>query len=99
MVQDVTPRSPAERAGLRPYDVIVQVEGRSVRPNDELIRDISARQPGTVAGSRSSGTAGARRSHVKLAERPRAGEDVRRAPGADRAGPPGVRGEPRAARR
>ena len=27
LVQDVTPRSPAERAGLRPYDVIVEVEG------------------------------------------------------------------------
>ena len=49
MVQDVTPRSPAERAGLRPYDVIVEVEGRRVTSNEELIRYISARQPGTVA--------------------------------------------------
>ena len=70
MVQDVTPRSPAERAGLRPYDVIVEVEGRRVASNQELIENISARQPGTVAkldvlreGRRQTMT-------VKLAERP-----------------------------
>jgi serine protease Do len=70
MVQDVTPRSPAERAGLRPYDVIVEVEGRRVASNQELIEDISARQPGTMArldvlreGHRQTMT-------VKLAERP-----------------------------
>jgi serine protease Do len=75
MVQDVTPHSPAERAGLRPYDVIVQVEGRRVLTNQELIRDISARQPGTMArldvvreGRRQS-------LNVKLAERPARGEE------------------------
>ncbi len=91
MVQDVTPRSPAERAGLRPYDVIVQVEGQPVASNGELIRDISARQPGTVArldivreGRRQALT-------VKLAERPSRGEDVDRAPGMDRPARPEMR--------
>ena len=48
-MQDVTTGSPAERAGLHPYDVILDVEGRDVGTNEELIRDIAARQPGTVA--------------------------------------------------
>ena len=62
MVQDVTPRSPAERAGLRAYDVIVEVEGRRVASNQELIQNISARQPGTVARARgASRRAAARR--------------------------------------
>jgi serine protease Do len=70
MVQDVSAASPAERAGLRAYDVIVDVDGREVMSNEELIRDISARQPGTVVR-----LAVVREGHrqaltVKLAERP-----------------------------
>jgi serine protease Do len=49
LVQDISAGSPAERAGLRVYDVILDVEGRDVVTNEELIRNISARQPGTVA--------------------------------------------------
>jgi serine protease Do len=70
LVQDVDDNSPAQRAGLRPYDVILTVDGREVWTNEELIRDISGRQPGTTArldvmrdGHRDSMT-------VKLTERP-----------------------------
>ena len=49
LVQDVTAGSPAERAGLRPYDVILTVDGREIWTNEELIRDISGRQPGSIA--------------------------------------------------
>jgi serine protease Do len=49
LVQDVDDNSPAQRAGLRPYDVILTVDGREVWTNEELIRDISGRQPGTTA--------------------------------------------------
>jgi serine protease Do len=70
LVQDVSPGSPAERAGLHTYDVILDVEGRDVSGNDDLIRDISARHPGTVA--RLGVIRDARRMTlaVKLAERP-----------------------------
>jgi serine protease Do len=70
LVQDVKDGSPAERAGLHTYDVILDVEGRDVGTNEELIRDISARQPGTTA--RLGVLRDARRLtlHVKLAERP-----------------------------
>jgi serine protease Do len=70
LVQDVTTGSPAERAGVRVYDVIVDVEGRDIGSNEELIRDISARQPGTVA--RLGVMRDTRRVTlpVKLAERP-----------------------------
>jgi serine protease Do len=91
MVQDVTPRSPGERAGLRAYDVIVEVEGRPVTSNQELIRSISARQPGTLArldvireGRRQALT-------VKLAERPPRGEEFEAAPGGAIPARPGPR--------
>lgn len=70
LVQDVTAGSPAERAGLHVYDVILDVEGRDIATHEELIRNISARQPGTVA--RLGVVRDARRFTlpVKLAERP-----------------------------
>ena len=70
LVQDVTAGSPAERAGLHVYDVILDVEGLDIATNEELIRNISARQPGTVA--RLGVVRDARRFTlpVKLAERP-----------------------------
>jgi len=70
IVQDVTPRSPAERAGVKPYDVILEVEGRQVTTNQELIRDISARQPGTVARIELLREGRRQTVPVKLAERP-----------------------------
>jgi serine protease Do len=89
IVQDVTANSPAARAGLRAYDVIVDVEGRPVRGNEELIREIAARQPGSVA--RLDIVRDGRRQSlpVKLAERPRRGEEL-----AGGSGLPG-RSEPR----
>lgn len=48
LVQDVSSDSPAERSGIRAYDIILSVDGREVWTNEELIRDISGRQPGTL---------------------------------------------------
>jgi serine protease Do len=75
LVQDVSPASPAERAGLRPYDVIVDVDGQAVSSNEQLIRDIASRQPGTAA-TLAIVRDGRRQSlPVKLVERPRRGEE------------------------
>jgi serine protease Do len=76
IVQDVTPRSPAERAGLKPYDVILEVEGRMVSTNEELIKDISARQPGSVARLEILREGRRQILPVKLAERPPLGDDL-----------------------
>jgi serine protease Do len=75
MVQDISPQSPAERAGLRPYDVILEVEGQTVATNEELIRDISRRQPGTVAKLAVLRDGRRHAMAVKLAERPRRGRE------------------------
>jgi serine protease Do len=70
MIQDVTPGSPAERAGLQPYDIIVEVEGRQVMNNEEVIRDISARQPGSIARLEIVRDGRPQTTLVKLVERP-----------------------------
>ena len=69
-VQDVNQNSPAERAGLRPYDVILTVDGREVWTNDELIRDISGRQPATTARLEVLRDGHREAVPVKLTERP-----------------------------
>jgi serine protease Do len=70
LVQDVTSGSPAERAGLHTYDVILTVEGREIDSNESLIRDISGRQPGTVARLEVMRDTRRFSVPVKLAERP-----------------------------
>ncbi|MEO8260632.1 MAG: trypsin-like peptidase domain-containing protein [Acidobacteriota bacterium] len=49
LVQDVTDGSPADRAGLRVYDVIVGLDEQAISTDDQLIREIAARAPGTAA--------------------------------------------------
>lgn len=70
LVQDVAPGSPAERAGIRTYDVIVGVDDEGVASTDELIRQIAARQPGAQARVRVVRDARPVNLTVKLAERP-----------------------------
>ena len=48
LVQDVTADAPGDQAGLRPYDVIVSLDGEEIRTNDDLIQRIAATAPGTV---------------------------------------------------
>jgi len=73
LVQDVRPDSPGERAGLRAYDVILTVDGREIWTNEELIRDISGRQPGTSARLELLRDGHREVAQVKLIERPRLG--------------------------
>jgi serine protease Do len=48
LVQDVTLGTPAARAGLRAYDVVVGVDDRDVGSDEDLIRYIASQAPGTA---------------------------------------------------
>jgi serine protease Do len=80
VVQDVTPRSPAERAGLKTYDVVLEVEGREVLSHQELIRDISARPPGSIARLEVLRDGRRQTLQVKLAERPAREDELQAQP-------------------
>jgi len=70
MVQDVAPGSPAERAGVRAYDVITAVDGARVASDDELIESVAQRRPGTSAALTVLRDGRMMTLPVKLAERP-----------------------------
>ena len=70
LVQDVTAGSPADRAGVRPYDVIMSLDDRRIANDDQLIREIAARAPGSAARLRLLRDGHDETLVVKLSERP-----------------------------
>jgi serine protease Do len=48
LVQEVQPGGPADRAGLKPGDIITTIDGRQVKDGDDLVNDIAGRKPGTA---------------------------------------------------
>ncbi|MGH9142163.1 MAG: PDZ domain-containing protein, partial [Vicinamibacterales bacterium] len=70
LVQDITAGSPADRAGVRPYDVITSLDDRTIANDDQLIREIAARAPGSAARLRLVRDGHDQTLVVKLSERP-----------------------------
>jgi serine protease Do len=71
LVQDFTEDSAAQRAGLRVYDVVVDVEGQDIASNEDLIRYVSAQQPGVVIRVQVARDGKQLTLPVRLVERPR----------------------------
>src|SRR5688572_17571459 len=49
LVHDVESGSPGQRAGLRTYDLITAIDDKRIASNNEIIREVSRREPGTLA--------------------------------------------------
>jgi serine protease Do len=62
--------SPAGRAGVRPYDVIVGTDGTEVRSDEDLVRLMAAKAPGTMTALDIVRGAARERILVKVVERP-----------------------------
>jgi len=48
LVQRVHPGGPAEKGGLKIGDIIVSIDGRSIKDGDELVSEIASRRPGST---------------------------------------------------
>ncbi len=70
LVQDVTAGSPADRAGLRPYDIVTTLEDHAITSDDQLIREVAARAPGSAVHVKFVRDGHEQSATVKLAERP-----------------------------
>lgn len=47
LVRRVEPGSPAEAAGIRPWDQVLEVDGRPLKKQDDFADAIHERRPGT----------------------------------------------------
>ncbi|HEX4029949.1 MAG TPA: trypsin-like peptidase domain-containing protein [Terracidiphilus sp.] len=48
LVQEVQPGGPADKAGLKPGDIITSIDGRTVKDGDDLVNEIASRKPGST---------------------------------------------------
>ncbi|HEX5070618.1 MAG TPA: trypsin-like peptidase domain-containing protein [Vicinamibacterales bacterium] len=70
LVHAVGADSPAERAGLHPYDVVVAAGDEPVQTDEDLLRQIAARAPGTLVSLRVVRDTATSTIVVKLGDRP-----------------------------
>ncbi len=49
LVQEVQPGGPADKAGIKPGDVIQSIDGRNVKDGNDLVNEIASRRPGSTA--------------------------------------------------
>src|SRR5271163_2780938 len=49
LISNVQPGGPGDKAGLKPGDIIVTIDGRSIKDGDDLVTDIAVRKPGSTA--------------------------------------------------
>jgi serine protease Do len=47
LVQAVAPGGPSDKAGIKPRDIIITIDGRPVKDGNDLVDDIANRRPGT----------------------------------------------------
>ena len=48
LVQQVQPGGPADKAGLKPGDIITTIDGRAIKDGDDLVNEIASRRPGST---------------------------------------------------
>ena len=49
LISHVQPGGPGDKAGLKAGDIIVSIDGRSIKDGDDLVNDIAVRKPGSTA--------------------------------------------------
>ena len=70
LVQEVASGSPGHRAGLRTYDLITAIDDKRIITNNEIIREVARREPGSLARLQVMRDGRTQIFTVRLGERP-----------------------------
>jgi serine protease Do len=81
LIAEVVQKSPAEKAGLKPGDVVIALNGKAVNDPNQFQRDVGSVGPGQSAKVEVLREGKTRTYDVKLAQRPEEIEVVERNPG------------------
>ena len=76
LVATVTPNGPAAKGGVKPGDVIVAIDGKSIKDGDQLVGDISARKVGSSVQLGLLRNGGKENVNVAIADRAKLFADV-----------------------
>jgi serine protease Do len=80
-VSNVFPGEPAEKAGLRPYDVITEVAGKKIASSNDLILSVTSTPVGETVKVKALRSGKEREFDLKIALRPGSKPEVKRRPG------------------
>jgi serine protease Do len=80
-VSQVNPGSPAEKAGLENYDVILDFNGKQIRNGEDLVAAVTASTVGATVPVKVSRNGKEQTLQIKIAQRPGAEELARGEPG------------------
>jgi serine protease Do len=86
LVNTVTPNGPASKGGVKPGDVIVSIDGKSIKDGDELVADISSRKVGSTVQLGLLRSGAKENATVSIADRAKLFADLGN-PNDDNAGP------------
>jgi len=75
-ITHVFPNSPAEKAGLKPYDVILELSGKPVRRSTDLIAGVTSTAVGQTVAMKVLREGKEREFQLKIAERPKTPEEL-----------------------
>jgi serine protease Do len=70
LVSDITPGAPADKAGIRPEDFIIEFDGKKIVDSNQLMHLIAGYKPGIVTQVKLLRDGRAKVVNVKLGERP-----------------------------
>lgn len=76
VISAVTPDAPADRAGLKKYDVVIELEGKKIEDSQMLTNLIASYNPGQTVSLKIIRDGKVFTKTVRLAERPTNGNDI-----------------------